>query len=251
MHKQEDTAAGGVGRTDDMDEDDIDPLDAFMNENAAKASAPPKRPVRKPVEEEELDPLDAFMAQNTAPAGSAAAVKAEAVTPKQEPDAELDPLDAFMAAEINPVANGPSQAAASSQVSLLRAMLCVMPSSQEAQPCHMLSHACLGLMHCKCSQALAGLFFPGHSFHNVFLANQSPQPHLLGAAYSSLPSDCCACAGDEAAGQAGASRGRRRERGCRAACREAAPQRSAAPAAAPALLQQRVLRRRRGRSGRV
>ena len=63
-----------------MDEDDIDPLDAFMHENAAKASAPPKRPVRKPDDEEELDPLDAFMAQNTAPASSAAAVKAEAVT---------------------------------------------------------------------------------------------------------------------------------------------------------------------------
>lgn len=112
-----------------MDEDDIDPLDAFMNENAAKASAPPKRPVRKPVDEEELDPLDAFMAQNTTTAGNAAAVKAdavkaEAVTPKQEPDAELDPLDAFMAAEINPVANGPSQAAASSQVSLLGAEIC-------------------------------------------------------------------------------------------------------------------------------
>ena len=128
---QEDTAAGGVGRTDDMDEDDIDPLDAFMNENAAKASAPPKRPVRKAEEEEELDPLDAFMAQNTAPAGSAAAVKVEAVAPKEEPDGELDPLDAFMAAEIAPVANGPSQAAASSQVSLLGAEICSISLSQK------------------------------------------------------------------------------------------------------------------------
>ena len=116
-----------------MDEDEVDPLDAFMNENAAKASAPPKRPVRNPEEEEELDPLDAFMAQNTATAGKAAAVKAEAVTPKQEPDGELDPLDAFMAAEINPVANGPSQAAASSQVSLSGAKICSVSPSQKAR----------------------------------------------------------------------------------------------------------------------
>ena len=114
---QEDTAAGGVGRTDDMDADDIDPLDAFLNENAAKASAPPKRPPsRAPKEEdEELDPLDAFMAQNTIPSSSAVP-KQEDPKPKQEPDEDVDPLDAFMAAEIIPVANGPSKAAASSQV---------------------------------------------------------------------------------------------------------------------------------------
>ena len=115
------------------------------------------------------------------------------------------------------------------------------------------AHApCLhGPMHCKCAEALAGLFFIGHSLHIVFLANQRPQPHLLGIMRSHLPADCCAFAGDETANKAGASRGRGRERGRGAARREAAPQRSAAPAAAPALLQQRVLRRGRGRSRRV
>ncbi len=112
---QEDTAAGGVGRTDDMDDDELDPLDAFMNDNAAKASAPPKRPVRQPEKDEEVDPLDAFMAQGNVV--SKAAPKREDVKPKQEPDDELDPLDAFMATEITPVANGPSKAAPSSQVS--------------------------------------------------------------------------------------------------------------------------------------
>lgn len=114
---QEDTAAGGVGRTDDMVDDDIDPLDAFMNENATKASAPPKKlPSRAPKEEdEELDPLDAFMAQNNIPSSSAAP-KQEDSKPEQDLDEDVDPLDAFMAAEIIPVANGPSKAAASSQV---------------------------------------------------------------------------------------------------------------------------------------
>ena len=111
---QEDTAAGGVGRTDDMEEDELDPLDAFMSDNAAKTSAP-KRPVREPVKDEELDPLDAFMAQNNV--GSSAAPKQEEAKPKQEPDEDIDPLDAFMATEIIPVANGPSKAAPSSQVS--------------------------------------------------------------------------------------------------------------------------------------
>ncbi len=112
---QEDTAAGGMGRTDDMEEDEVDPLDAFMNDNAAKTSAP-KRPVREPAKEEELDPLDAFMAQNTV--ASIAAPKQEEAKPKQEePDEDIDPLDAFMATEIIPVANGPSKADPSSQVS--------------------------------------------------------------------------------------------------------------------------------------
>ena len=155
LPKQEDTAAGGVGRTDNMDEDDIDPLDAFMNENAAKASAPPKRPVRKPEGEEELDPLDAFMTQNTATAGKAAAVKKEAVAPKQEPDGELDPLDAFMAAEINPVANGPSQGAVSSQVRLLEAKIRIVLSSQEA----MSGHFCMSHVtaHAVCLHGLDAL----------------------------------------------------------------------------------------------
>ena len=111
---QEDTAAGGVGRTDDMEEDEVDPLDAFMNENAAKTSAP-KPPVREPVQEEELDPLDAFMAHNTV--ASSPAPKQEDAKPKQEePDEDIDPLDAFMATEIIPVANGPSKPDPSSQV---------------------------------------------------------------------------------------------------------------------------------------
>ena len=93
----------------------MDPLDAFMNENAAKTSAP-KPPVREAAKEEELDPLDAFMAQNTV--ASSAAPKQEDAKPKQEePDEDIDPLDAFMATEIIPVANGPSKAAPSSQVS--------------------------------------------------------------------------------------------------------------------------------------
>ena len=111
---QEDTAAGGVGRTDDMEEDELDPLDAFMNDNAAKTSAP-KRPVREPTKDEDLDPLDAFMSQNVP---SNAAPKQEDTKPKQEHDEDIDPLDAFMAAEIIPVANGPSKAPPSSQVSL-------------------------------------------------------------------------------------------------------------------------------------
>lgn len=114
---QEDTAAGGIGRTDDMEDDEIDPLDASMNENSAKAAAPPKRPIREPVKEEELDPLDAFMTQNIIV--NSAAPKRQDVKPKEEPDEEMDPLDAFMAAEIIPVANGPSKAAASSQVGFL------------------------------------------------------------------------------------------------------------------------------------
>ena len=112
---QEDTAAGGVGRTDDMEEDELDPLDAFMNDNAAKTSAP-KPPVREATKDEEPDPLDAFMAQNNV--ASTAAPKQEDAKPKQEPDEDVDPLDAFMATEIIPVANGPSKAAPSSQVSL-------------------------------------------------------------------------------------------------------------------------------------
>lgn len=75
---QEDTAAGGVGRTDEGgdefvedQEDEVDPLDAFMNENDAKATTlirQAEETAKAVDEEEEIDPLDAYMATEVLPA---------------------------------------------------------------------------------------------------------------------------------------------------------------------------------------
>lgn len=70
---QEDTAAGGVRVADDaapMEEDDeVDPLDAFMSQNDAHATQLIKQAQEKAqVVEEEIDPLDAFMAAEVMPA---------------------------------------------------------------------------------------------------------------------------------------------------------------------------------------
>lgn len=71
---QEDTAAGGIGANGEAkpmeeDEDDVDPLDAFMSQNDAHAIQLIKQAEEKAKEEEEeIDPLDAFMAAEVLPA---------------------------------------------------------------------------------------------------------------------------------------------------------------------------------------
>ncbi|BDA49746.1 DEAD-box ATP-dependent RNA helicase 42 [Coccomyxa sp. Obi] len=71
---EEDTAAGGVGANGEAkpmeeDEDEVDPLDAFMSQNDAHATQLIKQAEEKAKEEEEeIDPLDAFMAAEVLPA---------------------------------------------------------------------------------------------------------------------------------------------------------------------------------------
>ncbi len=74
MFPQEDTAAGGIGANGEAkpmeeDEEEVDPLDAFMSQNDEHATQLIKQAEEKAKEEEEdIDPLDAFMAAEVLPA---------------------------------------------------------------------------------------------------------------------------------------------------------------------------------------
>lgn len=99
------------------DDEDVDPLDAFMAENSAAAAAPPKVGVSKPeqaIKEEEagdgeVDPLDAFMAD--LPASTAPKPKAKQKLPAPKVILKLDTLKSDVSAPAAAAAAAPASAA--------------------------------------------------------------------------------------------------------------------------------------------
>ena len=99
------------------EDEDVDPLDAFMAENSAAAAAPPKAGASKPeqaVKEEdggdgEVDPLDAFMAD--LPASTAPKPKAKQKLPAPKVILKLDTLKSDPSAPAATAPAAPASAA--------------------------------------------------------------------------------------------------------------------------------------------
>lgn len=124
---------------DDDDDDDEPPAAADGAEAPAAAAAPAAAPLPgglKPLaddEEDEVDPLDAFMAANDSAAAKQAAAAAQPQPMDAEGEDEIDPLDAFMAGL--PAAAEPAAAAVlEATAAASSAAAAAAPAAVKAEP---------------------------------------------------------------------------------------------------------------------